>query len=55
MWLTLYPKMTPKTFVSFDDFKNPNKEKEKENIKQSDKKRIDSVIDRLIAKQRKEV
>jgi len=52
-WLTLYPNMTSDNFMSFDDFKEEHKPKQK--LNKDDKKRIDDKVNKVKEAYRKAV
>lgn len=47
-WLTLYPNMNQENFISFDEFKTMHKPQEK--LNESDKARIDRLVDNIRGK-----
>ena len=46
-WLAIYPNMKQDTFISFTEFKEMHKPQKK--VAQSDKKRIDKMVDGIRA------
>ena len=47
-WIAIYPHMNEETFISFDDFLDEHKPQKK--LQQSDKDRIDRMVDAINAK-----